>query len=92
MPVPHLGTPMRLARLRAPFDDRDGLFEIKHDGYRALAHVEDGFCRLVSRNGNTFTRWPALCHVASSGSGAASRLCARGTDTTDCRVSPRRRV
>jgi hypothetical protein len=28
-----------------------------------LAYVEDDVCRLISRNGNTFTRWPRLCHA-----------------------------
>ena len=45
---------MRLARLREPFSDPDWIFELKHDGFRALAYVEDGNCRLVSRNRNTF--------------------------------------
>ncbi len=30
-------------------------FEVKFDGYRALAHVHGGDCRLVSRNGNDLT-------------------------------------
>jgi ATP-dependent DNA ligase len=34
---------------------------LKHDGFRALAFVEDGERRLVSRNGNTFRTLPALC-------------------------------
>ena len=53
---------MRLARLREPFSDPDWLFELKHDGFRALAYVEDGTCRLVSRNGNTFASFAALAH------------------------------
>ena len=31
------------------------LFEVKCDGYRALAYVRGGDCRLVSRNGNDLT-------------------------------------
>ena len=31
------------------------LFEVKWDGYRAIAHVRGGECRLVSRNGNDLT-------------------------------------
>jgi bifunctional non-homologous end joining protein LigD len=46
--------PMPLKRYRKPFSDPDWLFEIKHDGFRALAFVQAGSCRLVSRNGNTF--------------------------------------
>jgi hypothetical protein len=33
---------MRLARLREPFSDPDWIFDLKHDGFRALAYVEDG--------------------------------------------------
>ena len=36
------------------FDDPEFIFEAKHDGFRALAHVEGHRCRLVSRNRNTF--------------------------------------
>ncbi|MDB5224285.1 MAG: ligD [Chitinophagaceae bacterium] len=37
-----------------PFDDKDWLYEIKWDGYRAIAEVNNGDVRLYSRNGNTF--------------------------------------
>jgi len=30
------------------------LFELKHDGFRALAHVDGHHCRLVSRRGHVF--------------------------------------
>jgi bifunctional non-homologous end joining protein LigD len=50
---------MRLARLREPFSNPDWLFELKHDGFRALSYVEDGTCRLVSRNGNCSRASPA---------------------------------
>ena len=37
----------------------DWIFEVKFDGYRALAYVRGGECRLVSRNGNDLTdRFP----------------------------------
>lgn len=51
---------MRLARLRKPFSDRGWIYEVKHDGFRALAYVEDGTCRLVSRNGNVFASFAGL--------------------------------
>ena len=35
-------------------------FELKYDGFRALAYVEAGECRLISRNGNQFKSFPAL--------------------------------
>jgi bifunctional non-homologous end joining protein LigD len=41
---------MPLARLHAPFDHPDWVFEPKLDGFRAFAYVEAGACRLVSRN------------------------------------------
>ena len=43
--------PLRL--VREPFDNPDYFFELKHDGFRALAYVENGECRLVSRNLNS---------------------------------------
>src|SRR2546428_11342737 len=46
--------PMRLSRRPKPFDSEDYLFELKIDGYRSLAYIESGQCRLVSRNGNVF--------------------------------------
>ena len=52
---------MPLARLHAPFDHPDWLFELKYDGWRALAYVENGKCRLVSRRGNAFKRFQDLC-------------------------------
>ena len=53
-------TPLPLERRREPFDHRDFLFELKLDGFRALAYVEHGQVRLVSRNGNTFKRFAPL--------------------------------
>ena len=37
-----------------PFDDKDWLFEIKWDGYRAISEIKDGKVLLYSRNGNSF--------------------------------------
>jgi hypothetical protein len=45
---------MPLARLDAPFEHPDWIFEPKMDGFRAVAYVEGGACRLVSRNPNAF--------------------------------------
>ena len=52
---------MPLLRLPEPFDHPDWLFEVKHDGFRALAHIDGHHCDLVSRNGHTFKHWPQLC-------------------------------
>jgi bifunctional non-homologous end joining protein LigD len=44
-----------------PFDNKDWLFEIKWDGYRAVAFIRDGMVRLVSRNQNDLTgQFPEL--------------------------------
>jgi bifunctional non-homologous end joining protein LigD len=51
---------MPLARLQAPFDHADWIFEPKLDGFRALAYIERGSARLVSRKGNTFKSFPEL--------------------------------
>jgi bifunctional non-homologous end joining protein LigD len=51
---------MPLARLHAPFDHPDWLYEIKYDGFRALAYIENGIARLVSRRGNVYKSFPAL--------------------------------
>ena len=51
---------MRLSRRSAPFDSDDFIFELKIDGFRSLAFVENGQCDLVSRNGNTFRNFKDL--------------------------------
>ena len=35
-----------------PFDSDQFIFELKIDGFRALAHIENGKGELISRNGN----------------------------------------
>lgn len=51
---------MPLARLDVPFDHPDWIFELKWDGFRALAHVDRSGCRLMSRNRNPFKTFPRL--------------------------------
>jgi len=41
---------MRLRLVREPFDHSDYIFELKHDGFRAIAYLQNGECKLVSRN------------------------------------------
>ena len=48
-------TPLRLVSLLQPFDDTDWLYEIKHDGFRALAVIEEGRCRFFSKNKHRLT-------------------------------------
>jgi hypothetical protein len=53
---------MLLAHLDAPFEHPDWIFEPKMDGFRAVAYVEGGTCRLVSRNRNAFKTLEPLAH------------------------------
>ena len=41
---------MRLRLVREPFDHPDYIFELKHDGFRAIAYLQNGASKLVSRN------------------------------------------
>jgi hypothetical protein len=43
------------------FDHADWVYELKYDGFRALAYVGDGKCRLISRKGNQLKRFDELC-------------------------------
>jgi bifunctional non-homologous end joining protein LigD len=46
--------PMRLRLIPKPFDDPNYIFELKHDGLRALAYIEKKRCELVAHNSNKF--------------------------------------
>ena len=56
---------MPLQRRSLPFDDPDWLFELKYDGYRALAVIEHGRAQLLSRNGHPFASFSALAESIS---------------------------
>lgn len=53
-------TPMPLGQQSKPFDHPDWLYEIKHDGFRALAVIEEGRCRFFSRNKHRLTGFREL--------------------------------
>ena len=53
--------PIRLKPLPSAFDRSNWIYEIKYDGFRAVAYVEDGTCRLVSRKGHVYDRFEHLC-------------------------------
>jgi len=66
-PMPTRIHPMLAESIDKPFDGDDWLFEIKWDGYRAIAFIENGKARLVSRNQNDLTpRYPELKDMASA--------------------------
>jgi len=54
-PMPTVIHPMLAIPTAKAFDNPDWLFEIKWDGYRAGAFIEDGRVRLVSRSQNDLT-------------------------------------
>jgi hypothetical protein len=58
---------MPLLKRPSPFDDPDWLFELKYDGFRALAVIEHGRAQLISRNGHPFASFAELAkHIAAS--------------------------
>jgi bifunctional non-homologous end joining protein LigD len=52
--------PINPTRIAAPFDHADWFFELKHDGFRALAYIEDHGCKLISRKQIVYKRFAAL--------------------------------
>ncbi len=60
-PMPTVIHPMLATSTAKAFNDPGWLFEIKWDGYRAVAFLEGGHVRLVSRNQNDLTaQFPEL--------------------------------
>jgi bifunctional non-homologous end joining protein LigD len=64
-PLPLISQPMLATAVDAPFDDPNWLFELKWDGYRALARIDaKGTLELISRNGNDFApKFPELASL-----------------------------
>jgi bifunctional non-homologous end joining protein LigD len=59
--------PMVLARAKEAFDHPEWLFEPKLDGLRALAYVDAGECRLVSRKKHIYKSFQPLCAAIAQG-------------------------
>src|SRR5437879_305629 len=53
--------PVNPSRILAPFDHLDWIFELKHDGFRAMAYIDDGSCQLVSRKSVVYKSFARLC-------------------------------
>jgi len=51
---------MPLLKRSLPFDDTNWLFELKYDGFRALAVIENGRSQLISRNVHPFASFADL--------------------------------
>jgi bifunctional non-homologous end joining protein LigD len=58
--LPHI-EPMKLSRVARPFDDPAWIYELKHDGFRGIASIEDGRCQLVSRRNHVYKKFGSLC-------------------------------
>ena len=54
--MPHGIQPMLATLVKEPFDHPDWIFEVKWDGYRAVAEIRDGGVSLYSRNGISFNK------------------------------------
>lgn len=52
--MPHNIKPMFATLVKEPFDKENWIFEIKWDGYRAIAELNKGKVKLYSRNQNSF--------------------------------------
>ncbi len=55
-PMPHGVEPMLATPVAEPFDHPDWIFEVKWDGYRAVAEIRDGSVSLYSRKGISFDK------------------------------------
>lgn len=65
--MPHSIHPMLATLVDKPFDGQEWLYEVKWDGYRAIAFVERGSVRLMSRNQNDLTAaYPELRSIPDS--------------------------
>ena len=66
-PMPTVIHPMLATLAAEAFDNPDWLFEIKWDGYRAVAFIEKGAVRFTSRNQNDLTaQFTDLADLAKS--------------------------
>jgi bifunctional non-homologous end joining protein LigD len=52
--------PMPLSRRPLPFDHPEWVFELKYDGFRSLAVIQNGRTELISRNGHPFNSFDTL--------------------------------
>jgi bifunctional non-homologous end joining protein LigD len=52
--IPENIQPMKATLVDEPFDDPNWLYEVKWDGYRAIATINKGEVDLISRNNKTF--------------------------------------
>lgn len=63
--MPRKVKPMLASLVDGPFDRKDWIFEIKWDGYRAIAEIENGKAKLYSRNGLPFAEYGEIAEELS---------------------------
>jgi bifunctional non-homologous end joining protein LigD len=57
--------PIIPVRRRDLFESAEWVYELKHDGFRALAYLNGGGCRLISRRGNEMKRFNELAGLVA---------------------------
>ena len=63
-PVPKNNKPMKATLVDEPFDDPEWLYEVKWDGYRAIATTDKSGVQLISRNNLPFDKfYPIVNHL-----------------------------
>jgi len=58
--------PMKATLVDEPFDDPDWLYEVKWDGYRAIATINKGEAELISRNNLPFDKYYPIAKLLKS--------------------------
>ena len=58
-------SPIIPVRRRDLFESAEWVYELKHDGFRALAYLNGGRCRLISRRGNEMKRFNDLAGLVA---------------------------
>jgi bifunctional non-homologous end joining protein LigD len=69
-----LPRPAKLRHQARPFDDPDWVFELKHDGFRVFAVIEQGKTAFVSRNGSRLNGFGLLADECTRAVRAASAI------------------
>jgi len=66
VPMPTAVKPMKAMLVDAPFDQPGWIYEIKWDGYRAVAMVNDGKATLTSRSNLVFSQFEPINKILES--------------------------
>jgi len=59
-------TPINPSGIAAPFDHQDWVFELKHDGFRAVAYIEKSACTLISRKQVVYKSFAGLAKALAA--------------------------